>query len=86
MRIVEATDCLEQRPDILGLSALLSTTMTAMPQTIKALTDAGLRETVKIMIGGAPVTAKFAEEIGADSYASDAGAAVIEAKKILNIS
>jgi len=75
-----------EQPDIIGLSALLSTTMTAMPQTIKALTDAGLRETVKVMIGGAPVTAKFAEEIGADSYASDAGAAVIEAKKILNIS
>jgi 5-methyltetrahydrofolate--homocysteine methyltransferase len=76
----------EEKPDILGLSALLSTTMTAMPQTIKALTDAGLREEVKVIIGGAPVTAKYAEEIGADSYASDAGAAVIEAKKILNVS
>ena len=76
----------EEKPDIVGLSALLSTTMTAMPRTINALTDAGLRKVVKVIIGGAPVTAKFAQEIGADAYASDAGAAVIEAKKILNIS
>jgi 5-methyltetrahydrofolate--homocysteine methyltransferase len=71
--------------DILGMSALLSTTMPAMPLTIQALADAGLRDTVKIIIGGAPVTRKFAEDIGADVYASDAGSAVREAKKLLDI-
>jgi 5-methyltetrahydrofolate--homocysteine methyltransferase len=74
-----------EHPDILGLSALLSTTMPAMKATIKALAEAGIRDSVKVMIGGAPVTAKFAEEIGADSYAPDAATAVVEAKKLLNI-
>jgi len=76
----------EEKPSILGLSALLSTTMPAMKQTIEALTQAGVRDSVKVMVGGAPVTARFAEEIGADSYAPDAAAAVVEAKKILNLS
>ncbi len=76
----------EVEPDILALSALLSTTMPAMPQTIEALRKAGLRDSFKIMIGGAPVTAKYAEEIRADSYAADAGSAVGEAKKLLGIS
>lgn len=76
----------EVEPDILALSALLSTTMPAMPQTIEALRKAGLRDSFKIMIGGAPVTAKYAEEIRADSYAPDAGSAVGEAKKLLGIS
>lgn len=74
-----------EHPDILGLSALLSTTMPAMKETIQALSEAGIRDSVKVMIGGAPVTAKFAEDIGADSYAPDAATAVIEAKKLLNI-
>ena len=74
-----------EHPDILGLSALLSTTMPAMKETIQALSEAGIRNSVKVMIGGAPVTAKFAEDIGADSYAPDAATAVIEAKKLLNI-
>lgn len=74
-----------ERPDILGLSALLSTTMPAMKETIRALSKAGIRESVKVMIGGAPVTAKFAEEIGADAYAPDAATAAVEAKKLLNI-
>jgi len=74
-----------EHPDILGLSALLSTTMPAMKATIQALAEAGIRDSVKVMIGGAPVTAKFAEEIGADSYAPDAATAVVEAKKLLNI-
>ena len=76
----------EVKADVLGMSALLSTTMPSMSLTIKALADAGLRNTVKVIIGGAPVTRKYAEDIGADSYASDAGSAVLEAKKLLNIS
>jgi 5-methyltetrahydrofolate--homocysteine methyltransferase len=75
----------EAKADVLGMSALLSTTMPSMTQTIKALADLGLRDTVKVIIGGAPVTRKYAEDIGADSYASDAGAAVHETKKLLNI-
>lgn len=75
----------ESKADILGMSALLSTTMPSMTQTIKALMDSGQRDDVKIIIGGAPVTRKFAEDIGADSYASDAGAAVNETKKLLKI-
>ena len=76
----------EVEPHILGMSALLSTTMPAMPQTIEALKKAGMRDKVKVMIGGAPVTAKYAQEIKADSYAPDAGSAVTEAKKLLGIS
>jgi len=75
----------EIQPDIVGMSALLSTTMTAMPQTIKALEKAGIRDKVKVMIGGAPVTEKYAQEIGADSYASDAGSAINKAKQLLGI-
>ena len=75
----------ESKADILGMSALLSTTMPSMTQTIKALIDSGQRDHVKVIIGGAPVTRKFAEDIGADSYAPDAGAAVLETKKLLNI-
>jgi len=75
----------EANADVLGMSALLSTTMPSMTQTIKALVDSGQRNDVKVIIGGAPVTRKFAEDIGADSYASDAGAAVLETKKLLNI-
>jgi 5-methyltetrahydrofolate--homocysteine methyltransferase len=56
-----------------------------MTQTIKTLMDSGQRDDVKVIIGGAPVTRKFAEDIGADSYAPDAGAAVNEIKKLLNI-
>ena len=74
-----------ENPDILGLSALLSTTMPAMKETIQALIEAGIRDRVKVMIGGAPVTAKFAEEIGADAYAPDAATAAVKAKKLLNI-
>jgi 5-methyltetrahydrofolate--homocysteine methyltransferase len=75
----------ELEPDIMGMSALLSTTMPAMPQTIEALEKAGLRDKVKVMIGGAPVTEKYAQKISADSYASDAGSAVSKAKKLLGI-
>ena len=75
----------EMQPDIVGMSALLSTTMTAMPRTIEALEKAGIRDKVKVMIGGAPVTEKYAQEIGADAYASDAGSAVDKAKKLLGV-
>lgn len=75
----------EIQPDILALSALLSTTMPAMPLTIEALQKAGLRDKVKIMIGGAPVTEKYCQEIKADAYGSDAGAAVAKAKILLGI-
>ena len=76
----------EHRPGILGMSALLSITMPSMGATIRALEDAGTRDTVKVMIGGAPVTSAFAEKIGADRYAPDAGSAVIEAKRIFAVS
>jgi 5-methyltetrahydrofolate--homocysteine methyltransferase len=76
----------EVKPDIVALSALLSTTMPAMAQTIEALQKAGLRDKAKVMIGGAPVTEKYAQQINADSYASDAGSAVNKAKALLGIS
>lgn len=76
----------EVEPDIVGMSALLSTTMPAMSQTIEALQNAGLRDKVKIIIGGAPVTERHAHKISADAYASDAGSAVIKAKKLISIS
>jgi len=76
----------EVEPDIVAMSALLSTTMPAMLETIKALQKAGLRDKVKVMIGGAPVTERYAQKIKADSYASDAGSAVSKAKKLLGVS
>jgi len=75
----------EIEPDIIAMSALLSTTMPAMSQTIEALQKAGLRDKVKVMIGGAPVTKEYAQKIMADSYASDAGSAVAKAKKLLGV-
>lgn len=76
----------EVQADVIGMSALLSTTMPSMRQTIEALKTAGARDKVKVMIGGAPVTETFAREIQADVYAPDAGSAVIETKKLLRIS
>jgi 5-methyltetrahydrofolate--homocysteine methyltransferase len=72
----------EHQPDLVGMSALLTTTMSQMKVTIDALKEAGLRDSVKIMIGGAPVTAAFAEQIGADAYAPDAAAAVDVARRL----
>jgi len=66
----------EIKPDILGLSALLTTTMPEMKNVIEALKSKGLRSRVKVMVGGAPVDAKFAEKIGADGYGKDAAEAV----------
>ncbi|HEX6303079.1 MAG TPA: corrinoid protein [Anaerolineales bacterium] len=74
----------EYEPDIVGMSALLTTTMRTMEHTIKALEEAGVRDRVKIMVGGAPVTQSFAEQIGADGYASNAAAASEMAKKFVS--
>jgi 5-methyltetrahydrofolate--homocysteine methyltransferase len=71
------------QPDILGLSSLLTTTMPGMIFTVQALTEAGLRVQVKVMVGGAPVTSAFAETIGADGYAPDANAAVKLARSLM---
>jgi 5-methyltetrahydrofolate--homocysteine methyltransferase len=74
----------EFEPDVVGMSALLTTTMRAMESTIKVLEEAGLRDRVKIMIGGAPVTQAFADQIGADGYASNAASAADLAKKLVS--
>jgi len=68
---------------IVCLSALLTTTMPAMKTTIEAFTHAGMRDQVKFMVGGAPVTDRFAKEIGADGYSSNANAAVKKAKELI---
>ena len=73
----------EHRPQLVGMSALLTTTMVQMKATIEALEEAGLRDSVKIMIGGAPVTKAFADQIGADGYASNAASAADLAKKFV---
>ena len=73
----------EYEPDVLGMSALLTTTMRSMGHTINALEEAGVRDQVKIMIGGAPVTRAFADQIGADGYASNAAAAAELAKELI---
>lgn len=65
----------EKKADILAMSALLTTTMTTMPAVINALKDAGIRDGVKVMVGGAPVTQEFAAQIGADGYTPDASQA-----------
>ena len=75
----------EYRPDILGLSALLTTTMPQMKKVIEWLEEAGLRERVKVMAGGAPVNEKYARDIGADGYAADAGAVVTLVKDLLGM-
>lgn len=75
----------EIHPDILALSALLTTTMPRMAETIQRLQSEGLRDVVKVMIGGAPVSESYATKIGADGYAPDAGTAVAVAKGLLGI-
>ncbi len=72
-------------PNVVGMSALLTTTMRSMEQTIKALQEAGLRDQIKVMIGGAPVTQSFADQIGADGYASNAASAVDMAKQFVAV-
>jgi 5-methyltetrahydrofolate--homocysteine methyltransferase len=68
------------KPNFVGMSALLTTTMPKMKTTLEALNAAGVRGNVKVMIGGAPVTEKYAAEIGADFYAPDASSAATRAK------
>ncbi len=70
-------------PDVIGMSALLTTTMPKMSELIDALKKMGLREKVKVVVGGAPVSAAWAEQIGADAYGEDAMAAVDVIKKLL---
>ena len=65
----------KNQPEILGLSALLTTTMPMLKKTVEAIDASGVRENLKILIGGAPVSQAFADEIGADGYAADAGSA-----------
>ena len=73
----------EHKPDIVGMSALLTTTMPKMAETIRAIEEAGLRNQVKIMAGGAPVTQQFIDKIGADSYGPNAAVVVEEAKRLV---
>jgi 5-methyltetrahydrofolate--homocysteine methyltransferase len=73
----------QHQPQLVGLSALLTTTMPKMKDTIGALQAAGLRDQVKVMIGGAPVTDKYAGDIGADLYAPDASSAATRAKQLI---
>ena len=80
-KFVEAVK--KDKPHIVGMSALLTTTMPAMKQTIEAIEAAGLRDEVKIMVGGAPVTQNFSDEIGADGYAPDAASAADLAKELV---
>ncbi len=73
------------QPDIVAMSTLLTTTMMNMGATIEALLKAGVREQIKVLIGGAPVTRAFVEEIGADGYGSDASAGLEEAKALMGV-
>jgi len=75
----------ESKAEVIALSALLTTTMPGMKQVIDALEAAGIRGSVKVMIGGAPVTQKFSDEIGADGYAPDAASAVDLAKTLKGV-
>jgi methylmalonyl-CoA mutase cobalamin-binding domain/chain len=73
----------EHKPDIVGFSAFLTTTMPMFKANINALQKAGLRDQVAVMVGGAPVTQEYADVVGADGYAADASAAVKKAKELL---
>lgn len=76
----------DKQANLVCLSALLTTTMPAMKETIQALSDAGVRSNVQVMVGGAPVTQNYSDEIGADGYAPDAASAVDKAKALLKLS
>jgi methylmalonyl-CoA mutase cobalamin-binding domain/chain len=73
----------QHQPDIVGFSAFLTTTMPMFKANINALQKAGMRDQVIVMVGGAPVTQEYADVVGADGYASDASAAVVKAKELL---
>jgi len=80
-KFVEAVK--QEQPNILGLSALLTTTMPRMKDVINALKEAGVRDKVRVIVGGAPITQDFADSIGADGYAPDAASALDKAKQLL---
>jgi 5-methyltetrahydrofolate--homocysteine methyltransferase len=80
-KFVEAVK--EVNPEILGMSALLSTTMIELPVVIDALKEAGIRDQVKVIVGGAPVTQKYADDIGADGYGDDAATGADVARKFI---
>ena len=75
----------ELKPDVIGLSALMTTTMLNQEKVIKKLEEAGVRETVKVIVGGAPVTEEWAKRIGADAYGADAMDAVRKIKELLGV-
>ena len=77
-------EAIKANPDckVVGASALLTTTMDSLRNTVQVMIDAGCKDQVKIMVGGAPITQAFADEIGADAYTPDAGAAAVMAKKL----
>jgi Predicted cobalamin binding protein len=77
-------ETIKANPDckVVGVSALLTTTMEAMKNTVAAIAEAGLKSQVKILVGGAPITTAFADEIGADAYTPDAGSAATKAKEL----
>ena len=79
-------ETIKANPDckVVGASALLTTTMESLRNTVKAIIDAGLKSQVKIMVGGAPITQEFADDIGADAYTPDAGSAAVKAKELAN--
>ena len=81
-RFVEA---IKENPDckVVGASALLTTTMESLKNTVKAMIDGGCKSQVKIMVGGAPITQEFADEIGADAYTPDAGSAAVKAVELI---
>jgi 5-methyltetrahydrofolate--homocysteine methyltransferase len=74
----------EEEPDFLAMSTLLTTTMQVMERTVAALADAGLKDSVKVLIGGAPVTKDYCSEIGADGYGTDAAAAVSRVRELVS--
>jgi len=74
----------KHRPQVVAMSALLTTTMREMKTTLDAISKAGLRNQVKTIVGGAPLTEKYAKEIGADGYAPDAASAVQVAKSLIS--
>jgi len=81
-RFVEA---IRAGADVVAMSALLTTTMTSMQDVVEAITVAGLRDQVRIIVGGAPITAKYAAQIGADGYAPDASKAVRKVRELLTV-
>lgn len=82
-KFVEAVQ--QHEPDLVGMSALLTTTVASISDTIQALTEAGMRDKVKVIIGGAPITQDFANKVGADGFAPDAGSVARMAKSLLGV-